>query len=61
MVCAIIVLLIATGACSSTQGTAELENKSWKLKFYGEEENLQEVLGGTEITATFDGAKDQVR
>ncbi|MFC1864287.1 META domain-containing protein [Chloroflexota bacterium] len=61
MVCAIIALLIAAGACSSTQGTAELENKPWKLKFYGEEGNLQEVLGGTEITATFDGAKDQVR
>ncbi|MFC1932603.1 META domain-containing protein [Chloroflexota bacterium] len=61
MVWAIIAPLIAVGACSSTQGSAGLENKTWKLKSYGEEGGLQDVLGGTEITATFDGAKDQVR
>ena len=61
MLLAIIALLIAAGACSSTQGTAGLENKTWKLKSYGEEGSLQDVLGGTEITATFDRTRDQVR
>ncbi|MFC1933330.1 META domain-containing protein [Chloroflexota bacterium] len=61
MVWAIIALLIAAGACSLTQGTAGLENKTWKLMSYGEERSLQDVLGGTEITATFDGTKDEVR
>ena len=61
MVWAIIALLIAAGACSSTQGTAGLENKTWKLKSHGEEGSLQDVLEGTEITATFDGTRDQVR
>ena len=61
MALAIIGVLLAIGACSSTQRTAGIENKMWKLKSYGEEGSLQDVLGGTEITATFDGAKDQVR
>ncbi|MFC1955891.1 META domain-containing protein [Chloroflexota bacterium] len=61
MALVIIAVVITTGACSSLQGTDGLENKKWKLKFYGEEGKLQEVLGGTEITTTFDGAKDQVR
>ena len=52
--------LLAVGACSSTQGTIVLEDKIWKLEFYGEEGSLRKVLEGTEITATFDGDKDQV-
>ena len=57
----IIAVLMVTGACSSIQVTADLENKTWKLMSYGEEGSLQDVLGGTEITATFDGTKDEVR
>ena len=61
MLLAITTILIAAGACSSIQGTSGLENKTWKLKSYGEEGNLQEVLVGTEITAIFDSIEDQVR
>jgi len=57
----IIAVLIATGACSSLQGTSGLENKTWKLESYGQEVSLNEVLSGTEITVTFEGGKDQVR
>ena len=61
MVLVIIGVLLAAGACSSTQGTVGLENKTWKLESYGEEGSLQKVLEGTEITATFDGTRDQIR
>ena len=61
MALVIIGVLLAAGACSSTQGTGGLENKTWNLESYGEEGSLQKVLEGTEITATFDGGKDQVR
>jgi heat shock protein HslJ len=54
-------VLITTGACSLSQGTGGLENKTWKLESYGQEGSLNEVLSGTEITVTFEGGKDQVR
>ena len=57
----IIAVLIASGACSSPQGTISLENKTWKLELYGLEASLTEVLSGTEITVTFEDGKDQVR
>jgi len=60
MALAIIGVLLAAGACSSPQGTSGLENKMWKLESYGETGSLQKVLDGTEITATFEGDKDQV-
>jgi heat shock protein HslJ len=60
MALAMIGVLLAAGACSSTQGTSGLENTVWKLESYGEEGSLRRVLDGTEITATFDGDKDQV-
>jgi heat shock protein HslJ len=56
----IIAVLIATGTCSSPQGTSGLENKTWKLESYGQEASLNKVLSGTEITVTFEGGKDQV-
>jgi heat shock protein HslJ len=56
----IIAVIIATGACSSPQGTSGLENKTWKLESYGQEASLNVVLSGTEITVTFEGGKDQV-
>jgi len=56
----IIAVLIVTGACSSIQVSDDLENKTWKLMSYGKEGSLQDVLDGTEITATFDGSKDEV-
>jgi heat shock protein HslJ len=61
MLLAITTTLIATGACSSLQGTSGLENKKWILESYGQEGSLNKVLDGTEITLTFEGSKDQVR
>ena len=60
LILAIIAVLIATGACSSPQGTSGLENKKWKLESYGQEASPQEVLYGTEITVAFEGGKNQV-
>lgn len=60
MVFLMIGVLLTAGACSLTEGTSGLENKIWKLESYGEEGSLRKVLEGTEITATFDGDKDQV-
>lgn len=54
-------VLIATGGCSSSQGTNGLESKTWKLESYGQEASLNEVLSRTEITVTFEGGKNQVR
>jgi heat shock protein HslJ len=57
----IIAVLIVIDACSSPQGTSGLENKTWKLESYGQQASLQEVLSGTEITATFESNRNQVR
>lgn len=57
----IIAVLVSIGACSSSQGTSSIENKTWKLESYGQEASLNKVLSGTEITVTFEGGKDQVR
>ncbi len=52
--------LIAIGltACNTTK--TALEDKEWVLASYGEQGDLQAVLAGTEITAIFDSAKEQV-
>lgn len=60
MIFLMIGVLLTAGACSLTKATSGLENKIWKLESYGEEGSLRKVLEGTEITATFDGDKDQV-
>lgn len=60
MIFLMIGVLLTAGACSLTEATSGLENKIWKLESYGEEGSLRKVLEGTEITATFDGDKDQV-
>ncbi len=40
--------------------SGDLEDITWILESYGEPENLQVVLEGTEITAIFDSAEGQV-
>jgi heat shock protein HslJ len=37
-----------------------LEDTKWLLRSYGEQNNLQNVIVGTEITATFNSAKAEV-
>ena len=39
---------------------SNLEDKTWVLESYGEQDNLQAVLEGTRITATFDSAEARV-
>ena len=51
-------VLIVLTACQG--GTAPLEDKTWVLESYGETGNLQAVIEGTEITATFKSAEHQV-
>jgi heat shock protein HslJ len=57
----IVAVLVASVACSSSQGIGGLENRTWQLESYGQEASLNDVLSGTEITVTFEGGKDQVR
>jgi len=54
-------LLLAVNACTvATVETGMLEDTKWILESYGEPGNLQAVLEGTEITATFESTKGQV-
>ena len=54
-----IVCTILTVVACGTSGSA-LERNKWSLKFYGEQNNSEEVLEGTKITATFDKGKREV-
>lgn len=53
-----IFLLVA--GCTSAPRANDLEDKTWILESYGEQENLKPVIEGTRITATFDSAEGQV-
>ena len=53
-------VLVTIGLIGCTTSTAALENTTWVLESYGEQENLQAVLAGSEITAEFDGTEGQV-
>ena len=44
----------------SVTGKVALEDEVWTLESYGEPENLETVLQGTEITANFNSAEGQV-
>ena len=54
LVCTILTI-VACGNASSA-----LEQSKWSLTSYGEQNNPEEVLDGTEITATFDNSKGEV-
>lgn len=53
--------LLAIGLVACKGGTVNFEDKEWALESYGESGNSQAVIEGTEITATFDSAKSEVR
>ena len=58
----ITLLVLITGACSNaSEDTAVLEDTTWILDSYGQQGNLEGVLEGTEIMATFDRGEDLVR
>ena len=54
-----IVCTILTVVACGTSGSALDQNK-WSLNSYGEQNNPEQVLDGTEITATFDKGKGEV-
>ena len=62
-----VIVLFGLAACAEPATTQEpslsagLEGSTWILESYGEEGDLQAVLEGTEITATFDSKDGQVR
>jgi heat shock protein HslJ len=53
------VCIILTAVSCGTPGSALEENK-WPLKSYGEQNNPEQVLKGTEITATFDSGEGEI-
>ena len=61
----LIITGIILGGCSMYsfgrfERLSNLEDKTWVLESYGEQDNLQAVLEGTRITATFDSAEGRV-
>ena len=51
--------VLSLAACNAPGSV--LDDTKWFLSSYGEQNNLQAVIDGTEITATFDSAKGEVR
>lgn len=56
----ILVALIAGACAKEVEDEDKFEDTTWFLASYGEQGNLQSVLEGTEITATFESAEHQV-
>jgi len=56
------IVALLLGACSDIvpSSSDDLEDTNWVLESYGEPGNLNVVLDGTEITATFDSAAKRV-
>ena len=52
-------LALVPAACTQ-EAAAGLEDVTWRLESYGEPGDLQPVISGTEITATFDGAQGKL-
>ena len=61
-VCAVVALSLSLFACAEVaEDTVTIEDTTWVLESYGDQGNLQTVLEGTEITATFESAEGQVK
>ncbi len=61
LVCAVVTLSLSLFACAEVaKDTVTIENTTWLLESYGEKGNLQTVLEGTEITATFNSQGSQI-
>lgn len=54
-----IVCIVLTIVACGVPGSV-LEGNKWSLDSYGEQNNLEQVLEGTEITATFDEGKGEI-
>jgi len=57
----IFLVLLAIGLVACKGEAVACEDKRWVLESYGEAGDTQAVIEGTEITATFDSAKHEVR
>ncbi len=56
-----VLMALALSGCAFGQFGMPLEGTPWVLQAYGPEDDLQQVLRGTEITALFDADTNQVR
>jgi heat shock protein HslJ len=55
-----VLTVILLTACNAPKGQGALENKTWVLESYSQQDSLQDVLEGTEITAIFDSAEGEI-
>jgi heat shock protein HslJ len=56
----IFLVLLAIWLVACKGGSVAFENKEWVLESYGEPENAQSVIEGSEITATFNSTEHEV-
>ena len=56
-----LLVLLTIGFAGCLAEVVDFEDKDWVLESYGEPGDLQAVLEGTEITATFDSDTQEVR
>jgi len=62
LACVLFATSILFFACAGVEeDTVAIEDTTWVLESYGEQENQQAVLEGTEITATFESAEGQIK
>ncbi|UCD10167.1 MAG: META domain-containing protein [Dehalococcoidales bacterium] len=54
-----VALILAFTGCGSSSAD-EIEDTKWVLESYGDRDNPQDVIEGTEITATFNSEDNQV-
>lgn len=57
----ILLVLLAIGLVACKGGVVNFEDREWLLESYGESDDAQTVIEGTEITATFDSDKHEAR
>jgi heat shock protein HslJ len=57
----VLLVLLTTGFAGCLGEVVDFEDRDWVLESYGEPGDLQMVLEGTEITATFDSDTQEVR
>ena len=56
----IITIGLAAWTCTNTEA-ATLEDTTWVLESYGQQDNMTAVIEGSEITAIFDSSEGQVK
>jgi len=55
-----VIPLLFTAGCTSTESDG-LEDVTWALEQYGEKGNLNDVIEGSTVTATFDSQEDRLQ